>query len=281
MAVSERDLPPGAGIHLKVFRQSLPLQVMLHEVLKSLGPTAGQDCLEIGADNGMVSYYLRKQGGDWTTVVTGQKAVEAVRAVCGGEVHVIKDAALPFRKKVFDTVIIFDYLARIQMDSAFVEECHRTLKPDGRLIVHTPRIQAWTAMRGIRRMLGVSSEVLGQARLGYTETMLFNLLKDGFDVHNMHAYSRFFVELVTALKAAALRRAEGADTGDQERRAARIGAVAGVLYRLAFQLDMLLFMTKGHRLVAVAKRRGWRSRATPVLVDGRSITEAVLSRAAD
>ena len=278
MAMMERDLLPGAELHLKKFKKSLPLLLILDEVLKAIGPVEGQDCLEIGADSGMISYYLRKHGGEWTTIATSAKAADDVRAVCAGEVHVIKEATLPFRKKVFDTVVIFDFLERIPSDGSFVEECHRILKPDGRLIVHTPRIKAWTPIHGIRRMLGVSGEALGLARQGYTETMLFNLLKDGFDVHNMHSYSRFFMELVDAGVFATQRRGEGADP---EARAARISAVAGVLYRLAFQLDMLLFMTKGHRLVAVAKRRGWRSRATPVLVDGRSITEAVLSRAAD
>jgi hypothetical protein len=34
-------------------------------------------------------------------------------------------------------------------------------------------------------------------------------------------------------------------------------------------------------MIAMAKRRAWHPRKTPVLVDGRSISEAVLSKAAD
>jgi hypothetical protein len=53
----------------------------------------------------------------------------------------------------------------------------------------------------------------------------------------------------------------------------------GILYRLFYQLDLLLFFTKGHRMLAVAHRRAWRRRDTPVLVDGRTLSEAVLSKA--
>jgi SAM-dependent methyltransferase len=262
----------------KQFRQALTLQLKLDEALRVIGPAEGQDCLEIGGNNGMTAHFLQRHGGNWTSVVTQPEKAESV-AGFGGDTCVIKeDGSLPFRKKVFDTIVIFDFLERVSSDTAFVEECHRTLKPDGRLIVLASRIKEWTPLRWIRRALGVSSESLGWARPGYSENALFNLLKDGFDVHTMHSYSRFCVELVDAAVTAATRRKERDGNGA---RAARVRAVGSVLYRLAFQLDMVLFMTKGHRLVAVAKRRGWRSRVTPVLVDGRSITEAVLSRAAD
>ena len=59
----------------------------------------------------------------------------------------------------------------------------------------------------------------------------------------------------------------------------RMYSVAGIFYVLAAQLDMLLFFTRGHYLIAHAKRRAWRPRKTPVQSDGRTITEAVLSRA--
>jgi SAM-dependent methyltransferase len=276
--MSTNGIPRGMEEQRKQFRQELPRQLMLDEALRAVGPAEGQDCLEIGGNSGMLAYFLRRHGGNWTSVVTQPEAAEAVAALGGEACRIKEDGSLPFRKKVFDTIVIFDFLERVSSDAAFVEECHRTLKPDGRLIVLATRIKEWTPLGWIRRALGVSREALGWARPGYTENALFNLLKDGFDVHTMHAYSRFGVELVDAMVTAALRRGE---KDGNPARAARVRAVGSVLYRLAFQLDMVLFMTKGHRLVAVAKRRGWRSRVTPVLVDGRSITEAVLSRAAD
>jgi hypothetical protein len=54
--------------------------------------------------------------------------------------------------------------------------------------------------------------------------------------------------------------------------------VAPFLYRLAFQLDLIIFFTRGYRMVAYGRRKGWRPRQTPVLSDGRNITEAVLKQ---
>ncbi|MBN1557013.1 MAG: methyltransferase domain-containing protein [Lentisphaerae bacterium] len=278
--MTDHELPAGAEHQRYRFRKSLPLQLKLHEVLRVLGSTEGQHCLEVGADDGMISYYLRRHGGHWQTVVTGPAAAASVREATGEDALVMQDPALPFKKKVFETVVLFDYLERIQPDAAFVESCHRLLKPDGRLVIHTARIKSWTVLSPLRLMLGLSDEALGRTRPGYTESMLFNILKNGFNVQSMHSYSRFFVELVDAFVRAALRRRR-LEGGDAAARTSRIYAVAGPLYRLAYQLDLLLLTTRGHRLVAVAKRRGWRSRAAPVLVDGRSISEAVLSRAAD
>ena len=58
----------------------------------------------------------------------------------------------------------------------------------------------------------------------------------------------------------------------------RVLSIGGFFYKIAEQFDMLLLFNRGHRLVAVGKRRGWRPRDAPILVDGRSISEAVLSR---
>ncbi|MGQ9663098.1 MAG: hypothetical protein ACUVWX_12290 [Kiritimatiellia bacterium] len=55
--------------------------------------------------------------------------------------------------------------------------------------------------------------------------------------------------------------------------------LGAVLYTLAYQLDLLLFFTRGYYMVASAKRRAWRPRTAPVLSDGRSLSEVVLVRA--
>jgi hypothetical protein len=111
---------------------------------------------------------------------------------------------------------------------------------------------------------------------GYSEGELFRALKDGFDVHGMHSYSRIFVELVELMTAAALARREG---GADVETLVRVHRRAYPVAWLAYQLDLLMFFTRGHRLVATAKRRAWLPRKTPILIDGRSISEAVLSSA--
>lgn len=279
--MSDGTLPQTADRHVYRFRKSLPLQLKLQEIVRAIGSIDAQACLDVGAENGLISYQLRRRGGKWSTVAVNERTGDALRAVVGDEVYVLENNALPFsRKKIFDMVIIAGGLERLAEDDAFVEECHRVLKPDGRLVVCTARIKSWTLLGPLRRLLGLTYQGKGFSRPGYTEAQLFSVLKTGFDVHSVRTYSRFHVELVDTVVEFLKRRIERHPEGD-ERSLKRLYAVAGVIYWIAFQIDMFLLFNKGHRMVAVAKRRAWRSREAPVLVDGRSISEAVLSKAAD
>lgn len=260
-----------------LFRKSLPQKMKLYEILNALGSTENQTCLDIGADNGMISYHLRRRGGKWHSAVTSESAMASVRAIVAKNIHVLKSPALPFKDGIFDAVVIVDFLERTESDYSFIEECHRILKPDGRLVVSVSHVKSWTMIRLLRKIMGQTHEKLGLVRPGYSESQLFSILKHGFDVHNVRSYSRFFVEFTdTVVKFLAGRITLTKEDG--ENKLMRLYSVAGPLYWLADQLDMLLFLTKGHSLIAVAKRRVWRPRTTPILIDGRSISEAVLSR---
>ncbi len=264
--------------HFHIFRRSIPQQLKLEAMLRALGKTDGQVCLEIGVGNGAISYYLRKHGGKWDTVVKTEAEAESVRSVVDENVRALGDAGLSFKKKVFDAVVIVDLLEHIESDHSFIEECHRILKADGRLVLNVLHAKPVSLMRSIRKLLGVSYEDKGMVSMGYTEAQLFSLLKHGFDVHNVRSYSRFFVELVDAVvqRVDVKIKASSCDVAVKRK---RLYSIAGIFYRIALQLDALLFMTRGHYLIAVAKRRTWRARKAPILTDGRSISEAVLSKA--
>ena len=273
------SLSPAAERDFRVFRKSLPLQVKLREIVQALGDAEGQVCLDVGVRNSMLSYRLRKHGGDWHSVVASQHLAESFESVLGGNVHTLKGDVFPFEDKTFNVLVITDFLENVLSSEAFIEECHRILMPDGRLIVNVRRPKPWSLIAPLRSMLDVDSHGGLRAHQGYSESELFNILKHGFNVHNMRSYSRFFVELTDAIVHFLADRAEKAAT-DKESRIKRLYAVAGPLYELARQLDMLLFLTRGHNLIATAVRRAWRPRNAPILTDGRTITEAVLSKAA-
>jgi len=273
------ELSPEAEKAYRIFRKCLPMQLRLQEVARCLGDTEGQTCLDVGTDNGVLSHHLRRRGGTWHTVVKGEKTADAMRAVVKENVQVMDGKALPFKKKVFDVVVVVSLLEEMADDRAFIEECHRVLRPDGRLIVNVAHNKSWTLMKPLRRLLGQTHEERGRARPGYSESELFHILKHGFDVHNMRSYSRFFLEFTHALVEWLAGRMARMRAAEDRRR--RLFSVAGPFYRLADQLDLLLFFTRGFNLIASAKRRAWLPRKTPVLVDGRSISEAVLSKAAD
>jgi len=255
-----------ADLSVHVFRKSVPMQVTLQEILKAVGELEGRSCLAIGSTNAMMSYQLRRGGGSWQELVFDDETAGNIREVVGEDVQVFEGASLPFRAKSFDVVVILDGLAAQPSDSDFIEMCHKSLKPDGQLVVCAPREKRMTLVSPIRALFGLTPG-------GYTERHLFNILKNGFDVMQMRSYSRFFVELVDAI-------VEGIAHRRRDREPAAIFGlytVAYVFYWLAYQLDLLIFFVRGHRLIARAKRRGWRSRDAPILVDGRSISEAVLS----
>lgn len=263
-----------------MFRKMLPLQVRLHEAIRLIGDTSKLTCADVGADLPAMSGYLRKRGGTWYTVATGARAAELAKRVLNSNVSEIQGQKLPFARQTFDVVVLFDVLDRIAKDEDLIEECHRVLKPDGRLVVIVRRVKRLSLLGAVRRILGVTPDKLGCARAGYTEPELFQILKHGFDVHHIRSFSKFFVELVDVIRQFVIKRSM-LDEGEMTPGMLRLHTVLFPFYWTAFQLDLLLFFTRGNSLIAEAKRRAWRPRNTPVLVDGRSIGEAVLIRPRD
>ncbi len=271
-----RNIPtPDEQAH--IFRRSVPLQVRLQEITRALGAVEGLTCLEVGADNGGHSLKLRKHGGSWQSVAWDPAVAEAVGAAIGEKVHVFAEGGLPFKKKLFDVVVVYDFLERFRDDIAFIEECHKILKPDGRLIVSVHRLGNWRPVEMLRSALGQTYQKRGFVRPGYTESELFRVLKSGFDVHVVRAYSRFCVEFSDAIVSRVIEKFQAAGEAGKGR-VARAHTIGNIFLRIAFQLDALMLLSRGYRFIVIAKRRAWRPRNAPVLVDGRSITEAVLSR---
>lgn len=276
MTANRIILTPEEQIHL--FRRSVPLQVRLQEIVRAVGECEGLTCLEVGADNGGFSLKLRKHGGSWQSVAWSPDLAESVGNTIGDTVHPFAEGGMPFKRKLFDVVVVYDFLERFRDDIAFIEECHKVLKPDGRLVVSTHRLGTLRPVELVRSALGQTDAKRGFVRPGYTESELFRVLKSGFDVHMMRPYSRFWVELTDAIVSRIVENLLA--SGEAGRgRLARTRTIANIFYRIAFQLDALMLLSRGYRFIAVAKRRAWRPRNAPVLVDGRSITEAVLSRA--
>jgi SAM-dependent methyltransferase len=226
-------------------------------------------------NNGIMSYHLRELGGEWHTCVTDSNTADSVKLLLNENVYLLNNIHLPFKKKKFDYIVAVES-ERLKVDQALIEECHKFLKSEGQLIINVSRNKPWSFVKPFRKMLGLIDKENPLNR-GFTESDLFSLLKHGFNVHNIRSYSRFFVEftdaIVASIEKSILQRSSG-----REKRLMRLYACASFFYSLSYQLDWLLFLTKGHYLIALAQRRSWRSRNAPVLIDGRSISEAVLNK---
>lgn len=249
----------------------------------------GRQGLDIGGHAGAFGHHLRRLGGAWRSMELDPKSAAACKALLGDGTQMAGDGKFPFEKASFDVVVAIDALERVADEQAFVTECHRVLKPKGMLIVTVPLIKSWGLLPPLRQMLGLTDERYGRLRPGYTESRLFELLKDGFDVQEARTFSRFFVELVDTLGRFVLRSVNrdrvaadfaGMLSDEQDFRkiekAFRVYSFLYPVFWLAGMLDGLLFFTRGYHFAARGKRRQWIPRRTPVLADGRSIAEAAL-----
>ena len=100
--------PPGSadstGWALALFRRSVLKQAKLRRITELLDDPAGRACLDIGADNGVISLLLRRRGGTWSSADLDERAVAAIRELVGDEVYRLDGAKLPFPDRAFDQV---------------------------------------------------------------------------------------------------------------------------------------------------------------------------------
>ncbi len=274
----------------KLFKRSVRRQTRLRKIKQLLGVTSNQHCLEICAGDGVISEQLRMDGGSWTTLVPDADAQASMNYFVKSNVRVLQNETIDAPDQSFDAVVVVDALERMRDDRAFIKECHRVLKTDGRLIISVARKMLF-CLGGcpLRLMLGLSWKKKGLARSGYSAHEFFDVLKDGFDVPETVSYSTCCVEVPGLLCEAAANKLAGgsynmppADADTEEfYHYTKLYALGTLIYPLMWLLSklegVLLFILPGHNLVAKTKRRVWRERRTPILMDGRSIAEAALN----
>lgn len=274
----------------KLFKRSVRRQAKLRKIKRLLGAVSNQDCLEISSGDGAISRQFRADGGRWTTVAVTPQARASLDYFINEEIPVLQQEIIAAPDHSFDVVVLVDVLERMRDDRAFIRECHRVLKTDGRLIISVARRTLFGEGGGLlRSMLGLSWRRRGMARAGYSAHDFFDVLKDGFDVPETESYSTCCVEVPGLLcEGLANKLARGPynlpseNAGTEEfYHYTKLYALGTLIYPLMWILSKieggLLFVMPGHNLVAKTKRRVWRERRTPILIDGRSIAEAALN----
>jgi 2-polyprenyl-3-methyl-5-hydroxy-6-metoxy-1,4-benzoquinol methylase len=179
---------------LRLFDKSVLKQRKLAEIARSLGPTDGLRCLDLGSDNGVVSLLLRARGGSWASGDLTEEAVGSIKSLVDADVHLVEASRLPFPDESFDRVAVVDMLEHVPDEGAFARELARVTKPGGRLVVNTPHLKR-TLLRRVRHAIGQTDEKHGHLRPGYTPARLAELLPE-FSPEGHRTYSRFFSELV-------------------------------------------------------------------------------------
>lgn len=245
---------------LALFHKSPLKQQKFSQIVRLLGATEGLRCLDIGADNGVISLLLRGTGGSWKSADLDARAVEMIRDLVEDDVYSITGLKTPFEVGEFDRIVIVDFLEHIHTDAEFAAELHRIVKPGGEVIVNVPRSGKGVVGR-LRILLNQTDRKHGHVRPGYTEDSLKALFEGKFEAVEVRTYSKFFSELVDAAITCALdllRSNAGSESKGrlvdvaQVQRRKKLFLAYSLLYpfvRFLMWLDRLCF-TRGHMLIA-------------------------------
>lgn len=259
----------GAEWALALFNRSVLKQAKFRQIVARLDDPAGKRGLDIGADNGVISYLLRRRGGEWHSADLDEHTVASIRQLVGSDVHQIDGGATPFGDAAFDLVVIVDFLEHIPDDRGFARDLARILKPGGQLVINVPHLRPGSIITRLRHAIGLTDEWHGHLRPGYSVEGLRDVLGPGFVIEEAVTYSRAFSELIDTglnglyLKVQRQQGASGASskgpviTAQDMRKHRKQFLLLSALYPLIWsvaRLDALLWFTPGHKLIISARR---------------------------
>lgn len=230
------------------------------------GATHGLDALDLGSDNGVISWLFRQSGGRWTSGDLTDETVGAIRRMVGPTVHRLHDGHLPCPSASLDLVVVVDLLEHLDDDSLLLGEIARCLRPGGRAVLNVPHLKPAGVLVPLRHALGLTDAWHGHRHKGYTTASLRRMLPRELSLVRARSYSRFFSHLLdTALNWAYLRgtRGHGVATAkgtvvtgtSVNAGGARMLARLYPLMRAFVALDALVPFTRGYMLLAELERR--------------------------
>lgn len=179
-----------------LFNRSVLKQAKYRKVLDLLEDPTGRTNLDIGADNGVISFLLRQRGGRWYSADLAAEAVASIRELVRDDVYQLNGSTAPFGDNTFDQVVVVDYLEHIADDQGFVGELRRILRPGGVLLLNVPHLKPRSLLNRFRHRIGLTDEWHGHLRPGYSLEQLRRLLEPQFRIERVITYSRVFSELV-------------------------------------------------------------------------------------
>jgi 2-polyprenyl-3-methyl-5-hydroxy-6-metoxy-1,4-benzoquinol methylase len=250
---------------VRLFNKSVLKQRKFQEIAALLGQTGQLHCLDVGSDNGVISYLLRQRGGSWKSADLDEGSVAAIVDLVETGVYQIDGRRTPFAENEFDRVIIVDFLEHIPDDSGFVQDLFRIIKPGGELVINVPHHKN-SLLRKFRYAIGQTDEKHGHLRPGYTVRSLQRLLGDRFSLQTHSTYSNFFSEAIDTLIVfglSVLKRGKGDAskkgmlvTGKDLNQFSASFKLYSLIYPFVWlfsKLDHLLFFSSGYMLIAKAR----------------------------
>jgi SAM-dependent methyltransferase len=258
---------PETGWALALFNRSVLKQAKFQRILELLQDPTGKTSLDIGADNGVISYLLRRRGGRWCSADLDPRAVASIRQLVGDDVYQLDGARTPFPPGTFDQIVVVDYLEHIADDHEFVRELERILKPGGCVIINVPHLKPGSLLNRFRHRIGLTDAWHGHLRPGYSLDDLRRLLGPGFVIEAATTYSRTFSEMIDTALNGVYERVKGKKgssesskgtvitQGDLKRHRKEfflLSALYPALWTIA-KLDNLLPLQSGYKLILRAR----------------------------
>jgi SAM-dependent methyltransferase len=266
--------PPESQWAVALFNRSVLKQAKYRRLLDLIDDPRGRANLDIGADNGVISFLLRRLGGTWCSADLDAHTVASIRRLVHTDVYQLNSGSTPFADASFDQVIIVDFLEHISDDRGFVEELARIVKPAGVLVVNVPHLKPRSLLNRFRHRIGLTDEWHGHLRPGYSLSGLTTLLEPFFVVERAVTYSRTFSELVdTALNWGYHTVRQGKNGSGESRKGPVVTGsdiekhrkqfrVLSALYPVLWatvKLDGVLPLQQGYKLIVRARRTDQRN----------------------
>jgi SAM-dependent methyltransferase len=150
-----------------------------------------------GDNNGALNWHIREYGGRWTWAELHPDNLPEMQQLLGDTVHLLVPDYFPFRDNSFDFVVAVDVLEHLDSDQPFLSELYRVLRSNGSALVTVPNGDPRLLANRIKRWLGMTPEVYGHTRSGYTTAELkASVAEAGLAPYDESGYSRFFTEMV-------------------------------------------------------------------------------------
>jgi len=182
---------------LQVFKKSIKKKEKLRLLQKNLAFDPNLVILDLGCAQGILSYFLLKKGGFWVHTDQDFENLKTSQSLLEKNLLQIGEGSLPFKGDSFDLVVSLDYLEHLENDELCLEEIHRILKKNGRLVLATPRTGKFLILHRLRSALGLSLDFYGHQREGYSlEELEKKLSKTHLQLQKHQTFSRFFSEFL-------------------------------------------------------------------------------------
>jgi 2-polyprenyl-3-methyl-5-hydroxy-6-metoxy-1,4-benzoquinol methylase len=194
--------PAATPWQLAMFRRSLKKQLKMKSMLEMLGDTSGRDCLLVtcGDNNGALNWCFREHGGNWTWGDVEAENLDEISELLGEPVYKISPEKFPFADGQFECIVVIDVLEHLEKDQPFLREVKRALKPGGKALITVPNGDPRLLGNRIKHRVGMTPEVYGHTRAGYTLDELRQTVREAeLKPVAGGGYSGFFTEMVELL----------------------------------------------------------------------------------